>query len=84
MAASATMAHNPATPAQIPGGWRAWGENVAHAVAFPDLPGTIHASWMDSPGHRANILRDTFTSVGIGYHVDEQGGVWATQVFAVY
>lgn len=37
--------------------------------------------WMNSPGHRANILRGSFTHVAIGVarHGDD---VWATQVFS--
>jgi uncharacterized protein YkwD len=78
------MAHNPSVSAQIPPGWSAWGENVAFAGGYPDLAGTIHANWMNSPGHRDNILRAGFTQVGIGYHVDAAGTAWATQVFATY
>ncbi|MBI9113554.1 CAP domain-containing protein [Sanguibacter sp. YZGR15] len=82
--ASTGMAHNPSVSSQIPAGWRAWGENVAYAGGYPDLPSTIHTNWMNSPGHRANILRSTFTHVGIGYHVAPDGSAWATQVFARY
>lgn len=79
-----SMAHNPSVSAQIPPGWSAWGENVAFAGGYPDLAGTIHSNWMNSPGHRENILRPGFTQVGIGYHVDAAGTAWATQVFATY
>ncbi|MEP7762466.1 CAP domain-containing protein [Sanguibacter sp. 25GB23B1] len=78
------MAHNPSVSAQIPPGWSTWGENVAFAGGYPDLAGTIHSNWMNSPGHRQNILRAGFTHVGIGYHVDAAGTAWATQVFATY
>jgi len=26
--------------------------------------------WMNSPGHRANILSDSYDQVGIGYYYD--------------
>lgn len=81
---TSAMAHNPSVSAQIPPGWSAWGENVAFAGGYPDLAGTIHSNWMNSPGHRENILRPGFTQVGIGYHVDAAGTAWATQVFATY
>jgi uncharacterized protein YkwD len=35
---------------------------------------------MASPGHRANILHDGWTHVGIGVH-DDPAGPWWTQVF---
>ena len=82
--ATSGMAHNPSVSAQIPAGWTTGGENVAFAGGYPDLAGTIHTNWMNSPGHRANILRGAFTQVGIGYHVDAAGTAWATQVFATY
>ena len=40
----------------------AWGENVAGGYATPD---TVMTAWMNSPGHRANILNNTFTHIGI-------------------
>ena len=44
-----------------------------------------HAGWMKSPGHRANILRDSPaggpTEIGVGIVV-RNGSFWATQNFA--
>lgn len=40
------------------------GENLALG-AFPD-DATLVQAWMDSPGHRANILSARFTEIGIG------------------
>jgi uncharacterized protein YkwD len=46
-------------------GW-ALGENLAWGTgAFGTPRGAIDA-WMDSPGHRANLLRKTYREVGIG------------------
>ncbi len=39
-------------------------------------------SWMASDGHRANILRDDYTEIGIGVAVSEQGKVFAVQIFS--
>ena len=36
--------------------------------------------WMESPGHRANILNQHVTHVGIGMHTDGETSWW-TQVF---
>lgn len=84
MAASGTLAHNPSYSAQIPAGAMTFGENVGYAGGFADNAATIHAGWMDSAGHRENILRGGFTQVGIGYVVAADGTAWATQVFASY
>ena len=48
-------------------------------------PGTysasqIHASWMNSAGHRANILEPRFNRIGIGVY-SYNGQIWATQEF---
>jgi hypothetical protein len=79
MAASGTMQHNPDYSSQIPGGWTAAAENVAqgqHTAA------QMNADWMNSPGHRANILGD-FTSIGIAF-VTANGTTWGVQDFAKY
>ena len=33
----------------------------------------IHRAWMDSPGHRANILRPQFREIGIGIALGAAG-----------
>lgn len=40
------------------------GENVARSGTY--LAGLIHGSFMDSPGHRENVLNPEFDEVGIG------------------
>lgn len=41
----------------------AYGENIAYGYSSPE---SVMAGWMNSPGHRANILYEDFTDVGIG------------------
>ena len=41
----------------------AWGENVA--IGYPDAA-SVMDGWMNSPGHRANILSGNVTEIGIG------------------
>jgi len=41
-----------------------WGENIA---ACYDSAQKVVAAWMNSEGHRQNILNCRFTSIGIGY-----------------
>lgn len=53
------------------------GENIAYGTRTASA--TV-AAWMDSPGHRANILSDEFTQAGFGCY--ELGGVrYWTQFF---
>lgn len=44
--------------------WRATGENMA---AGYQTPAEVVEGWMNSPGHRANILDEDFNQIGIGY-----------------
>lgn len=39
------------------------GENIAYGFS---LPQSVVNSWMNSPGHRANILSSNFTQIGVG------------------
>lgn len=58
-------------------GWSRLGENIARGQADADA---VMNSWMNSPGHRANILNCAFTEIGIGVHKGD-GGPWWTQDF---
>ena len=53
------------------------GENLALARTL----GGAHQGLMDSPGHRANILRPQFARVGIGVLDGGVHGLMVTQVF---
>ncbi|MDJ0571516.1 MAG: CAP domain-containing protein [Pleurocapsa sp. MO_192.B19] len=44
--------------------WTRLGENVAAGYTTPE---SVVEGWMNSPGHRENILNPEFTSIGIGY-----------------
>lgn len=55
------------------------GENVAYG--YPTGKATLLA-WMDSPGHRANILNPSFTRLGIGIVRSENRGLMVSQEFA--
>lgn len=56
--------------------WSTAGENIAMGYATPEA---VMVAWMNSPGHRDNILREGFTHLGIGVH--DNGSIWWTQVF---
>ncbi|MFJ8039352.1 sigma-70 family RNA polymerase sigma factor [Kitasatospora sp. NPDC096147] len=57
--------------------WSTWGENIAKGQK--DAAAVMN-SWMNSPGHRANILNCAFTELGVGIHTGS-GGPWWTQNF---
>jgi len=49
-----------------------WSENVARGQIRPE---DVVAAWMNSPGHRDNILRVTSTHMGVGYIERRPGGL---------
>ena len=53
----------------LTGGLNAWayGENIAHGSGRFGTPENIVKQWMNSSGHRANILSNRFDEIGIGY-----------------
>ena len=55
--------------------YRTAGENIA--MGYP-TPGAVVDGWMNSEGHRANILNPSFTVIGVGYV--SEGNYW-TQMF---
>lgn len=71
------------------GSWT-WGENIAlqserGALGLEDDVADLHASLMNSPGHRANILNPDFEVIGIGIERGEYNSwdaVIVTQNFA--
>ncbi|MFI9612808.1 sigma-70 family RNA polymerase sigma factor [Streptomyces sp. NPDC052023] len=57
--------------------WSTYGENIARGQQTPEA---VMNSWMNSPGHRANILNCAFKDIGVGIH-NGSGGPWWTQNF---
>lgn len=55
--------------------FRTAGENIA--MGYP-TPQAVVNGWMNSSGHRANILNASYTQIGVGYVA--QGNYW-TQMF---
>jgi len=53
------------------------GENIAQGQPSPEA---VMHSWMNSPGHRANIVRPEFRCIGVGVYLGP-GGPWWTQHF---
>ena len=55
-----------------------WGENLA---VGPPTARAAMASWLGSPGHRANIEHAGFRAIGVGAARDADGNVFWTQNF---
>ncbi|GAA3290908.1 hypothetical protein GCM10020295_06410 [Streptomyces cinereospinus] len=47
----------------------------------PALPADVVTGWLNSPGHRANILRPGFTHIGVGFAGGGRAGTYWTQLF---
>jgi uncharacterized protein YkwD len=58
--------------------WSAVGENIA--MGFPSEEAVVNG-WMNSPGHRANILNGNYTEVGFGKAQDRNGRIYWTTDF---
>ena len=58
--------------------YRGSGENIAWGQKTPKQ---VMNGWMNSDGHRANILNKNFKNIGIGYYQDENGTNHWVQLF---
>jgi uncharacterized protein YkwD len=68
----------------FPGSWVRRGENISWTQGHGTDCSVHHEMFMNSPGHKANILNAYYDTVGIGIiHDPSQGSkVWVTVVFA--
>ncbi|MEW2812738.1 CAP domain-containing protein [Streptomyces massasporeus] len=57
---------------------RSIGENIACGQRSP---ADVVEGWMNSPGHRANILKPGFTHIGVGFAGGGRAGTYWTQLF---
>lgn len=62
-------------------GARSWsvGENLAWGSGERAAPGRIVGAWMDSPGHRQNILSGKYEEIGFGMAVGGERTYYATE-----
>lgn len=56
------------------------GENIAGGYETAE---EVVAAWMESPGHKENILRDSYTHIGVGYAEDEDGFPYWVHMFSI-
>lgn len=54
------------------------GENIAKGQR---TPAEVMNGWMNSPGHKANILNSSYTEIGVGYVTDSNGNTYWVQQF---
>lgn len=54
------------------------GENIAMGMR---TPAEVMNAWMNSPGHRNNILNNSFNEIGVGLAKDSKGRQYWTQMF---
>ena len=58
--------------------YRSAGENIAWGQRTPE---EVMNAWMNSPGHRANIMNPNFTTIGVGYYENAKGTDYWCQLF---
>lgn len=58
--------------------YTAAGENIAYGQKTPTI---VMNGWMNSSGHRANILNSNFTEIGVGVVKDKNGTPYWVQMF---
>jgi uncharacterized protein YkwD len=63
---------------------RVVGENLAWGQAEKGSPAETMGAWMDSPGHKANILEPRYTQIGIGIAFDAPDSTAGDLPAAVY
>jgi uncharacterized YkwD family protein len=54
------------------------GENIAYGQR---TPAEVMNAWMNSPGHRANIMSGSYTQIGVGLAKNRNGVCYWTQQF---
>nr|WP_269329815.1 CAP domain-containing protein [Kineosporia babensis] len=65
------------------GGWFVNARHVMYGgTATKNGTGFTSIGWMESKGHKANILNCSSTHIGVGAYIDGKGAIWWTQNFA--
>lgn len=78
LARTGALHHNPAIRSRAVS---VYGENI-HMTSGKYSPQRAVQSWANSPGHRANMLRPTFTEIGVGIATAPNGLTYVVQNFA--
>jgi hypothetical protein len=75
MADQSNLHHNPNLGGDV-SGWQKVGENVGRGPSVS----SVHSAFMNSSGHRRNILDPEWTQLGVGVEV-RGSTIWVTEVF---
>ena len=59
--------------------YRSFGENIAYGQRTPE---EVVTAWMNSPGHKANILNKQYTNIGAGIAKDANGRIYWVHMFS--
>ena len=61
--------------------WHAIGENIATMRGHDDPAATAVDTWMQSTGHKRNILNSMYNQSAIAAAIADDGTIYFTQVF---
>ena len=61
--------------------WLMVGENLSYSNGYVNPVATSLRGWMDSPGHRRNILEGRYNDSAIGVWIADDGTVYFTEIF---
>jgi len=61
--------------------WLMVGENLSYSNGYVNPVATSLRGWMDSPGHRHNILEGRYNASAIGVWIAADGTVYFTEIF---
>jgi len=79
------MYHNPGLGSAVAGDWTRLGENVGFTIQGGVAPETLvdrlHVAFMNSPGHRENVMGD-WNAVGVGVLISPANKMWVTVNFS--
>jgi uncharacterized protein YkwD len=61
--------------------WRMVGENLAYSNGYINPVAASMSGWMESPGHRRNILDPDWRHTAVGVWISSDGTVYFTEIF---
>jgi uncharacterized protein YkwD len=61
--------------------WKAVAENIASSRGYSNPVAVSMHGWMNSAGHRRNILNEHFNVTAVGVWISDTGAVYFTEIF---
>jgi uncharacterized protein YkwD len=62
-------------------GFRSAGENIYAGQNISNVVDSVIQGWMNSPGHKRNLLSPNYQEAGVGLAIGNKGKVYVTQVY---